>query len=108
MVAVKVEGKSGDRKANAVRSKHSETEQRRRSKINERFQILRDLIPENDNKRDKASFLLEVCYSTLFDYFSASSSFYQFQNSGAMYAFTRILNTGYTVHPVFTREDTNV
>nr|GMD51843.1 transcription factor BIM2-like [Ipomoea batatas] len=57
---VKVEGKSGDRKANAVRSKHSETEQRRRSKINERFQILRDLIPENDNKRDKASFLLEV------------------------------------------------
>ncbi|KAL5582070.1 hypothetical protein UlMin_014512 [Ulmus minor] len=42
------------------RSKHSETEQRRRSKINERFQILRDLIPQNDQKRDKASFLLEV------------------------------------------------
>lgn len=36
MVAVKVEGKSSDRKANAIRSKHSETEQRRRSKINER------------------------------------------------------------------------
>ncbi|XP_057768547.1 transcription factor BIM2-like isoform X2 [Salvia miltiorrhiza] len=49
-----------DQKANALRSKHSETEQRRRSKINERFQILRDLIPENDQKRDKASFLLEV------------------------------------------------
>ncbi|KAL8546131.1 hypothetical protein ACS0TY_006019 [Phlomoides rotata] len=49
-----------DQKVNALRSKHSETEQRRRSKINERFQILRDLIPENDQKRDKASFLLEV------------------------------------------------
>lgn len=32
----KGEGKSGDRKANTNRSKHSETEQRRRSKINER------------------------------------------------------------------------
>ncbi|XP_050382321.1 transcription factor BIM2 [Argentina anserina] len=42
------------------RSKHSETEQRRRSKINERFQRLREIIPENDQKRDKASFLLEV------------------------------------------------
>ncbi|XP_039125547.1 transcription factor BIM2 isoform X2 [Dioscorea cayenensis subsp. rotundata] len=42
------------------RSKHSATEQRRRSKINERFQILRDLIPHSDQKRDKASFLLEV------------------------------------------------
>ncbi|XP_017219162.1 transcription factor BIM3 [Daucus carota subsp. sativus] len=51
------EGKNGDRKS---RSKHSETEQRRRSKINERFQILRELIPENDQKRDKATFLLEV------------------------------------------------
>ncbi|XP_019194985.1 PREDICTED: transcription factor BIM2 isoform X2 [Ipomoea nil] len=57
---VKVEGRSGDQKANVVRSKHSEAEQRRRSKINERFQILRNLIPEKDNKRDKASFLLEV------------------------------------------------
>ncbi|KAL3844567.1 hypothetical protein ACJIZ3_001970 [Penstemon smallii] len=54
------ESKRVDRKGNALRSKHSETEQRRRSKINERFQILRDLIPENDQKRDKASFLLEV------------------------------------------------
>ncbi|KAM7510187.1 hypothetical protein LguiB_009062 [Lonicera macranthoides] len=53
-------GKSSDQKVNANRSKHSETEQRRRSKINERFQILRDLIPQNDQKRDKASFLLEV------------------------------------------------
>nr|WAK86061.1 transcription factor bHLH15 [Nothapodytes nimmoniana] len=47
-------------KANAIRSKHSVTEQRRRSKINERFQILRDLIPQSDHKRDTASFLLEV------------------------------------------------
>ncbi|KAI3452173.1 hypothetical protein Pfo_008838 [Paulownia fortunei] len=54
------ESKRFDQKGNALRSKHSETEQRRRSKINERFQILRDLIPENDQKRDKASFLLEV------------------------------------------------
>ncbi|PIA57627.1 hypothetical protein AQUCO_00600387v1 [Aquilegia coerulea] len=51
---------SGDGKANMPRSKHSETEQRRRSKINERFQILRDLLPPSDQKRDKASFLLEV------------------------------------------------
>lgn len=33
---VKVEGKSGDQKANTPRSKHSATEQRRRSKINDR------------------------------------------------------------------------
>ncbi|XP_011021055.1 PREDICTED: transcription factor BIM2-like isoform X2 [Populus euphratica] len=52
-------GKNNDR-ANAIRSKHSVTEQRRRSKINERFQILRDLIPHSDQKRDTASFLLEV------------------------------------------------
>ncbi|XP_021296318.1 transcription factor BIM2-like isoform X2 [Herrania umbratica] len=54
------EGKGSEQKANTNRSKHSETEQRRRSKINERFQTLRDLIPQNDQKRDKASFLLEV------------------------------------------------
>ncbi|KAL5723330.1 hypothetical protein ACHQM5_006741 [Ranunculus cassubicifolius] len=54
------DGKSGDPKANTPRSKHSATEQRRRSKINDRFQILRELIPQNDQKRDKASFLLEV------------------------------------------------
>ncbi|KAI9169804.1 hypothetical protein LWI28_028825 [Acer negundo] len=53
------DGKNSD-KANAIRSKHSVTEQRRRSKINERFQILRDLIPHSDQKRDTASFLLEV------------------------------------------------
>ncbi|KAA8529294.1 hypothetical protein F0562_033907 [Nyssa sinensis] len=47
-------------KANAIRSKHSVTEQRRRSKINERFQLLRDLVPHSDQKRDTASFLLEV------------------------------------------------
>ncbi|KAL2510066.1 Transcription factor BIM2 [Forsythia ovata] len=53
------DGKNSD-KANAIRSKHSVTEQRRRSKINERFQILRELIPNSDQKRDTASFLLEV------------------------------------------------
>ncbi|KAJ8751880.1 hypothetical protein K2173_026083 [Erythroxylum novogranatense] len=56
----KGDGKSSEQKVNIHRSKHSETEQRRRSKINERFQILRDLIPQNDQKKDKASFLLEV------------------------------------------------
>ncbi|XP_047314778.1 transcription factor BIM2-like [Impatiens glandulifera] len=57
---VQVDGRSNDQKSNASRSKHSETEQRRRSKINERFQVLRDIIPQSDQKRDKASFLLEV------------------------------------------------
>ncbi|CAI0388133.1 unnamed protein product [Linum tenue] len=56
----KDDGKSSDQKGKTHRSKHSETEQRRRSKINERFQVLRELIPQNDQKRDKASFLLEV------------------------------------------------
>ncbi|MBA0573430.1 hypothetical protein Golob_000705 [Gossypium lobatum] len=56
---VEADGKNND-KANAIRSKHSVTEQRRRSKINERFQRLRDLIPNTDQKRDTASFLLEV------------------------------------------------
>ncbi|XP_055802096.1 transcription factor BIM2-like isoform X2 [Solanum dulcamara] len=53
------DGRNND-KASATRSKHSVTEQRRRSKINERFQILRDLIPHTDQKRDTASFLMEV------------------------------------------------
>lgn len=53
------DGKKID-KANAIRSKHSVTEQRRRSKINERFQMLRNLIPNTDQKRDTASFLSEV------------------------------------------------
>ncbi|KAF9674209.1 hypothetical protein SADUNF_Sadunf10G0103800 [Salix dunnii] len=53
------DGKNSD-KANAIRSKHSVTEQKRRSKINERFQMLRDIIPHSDQKRDTASFLLEV------------------------------------------------
>ncbi|GMJ00711.1 BES1-interacting Myc-like protein 2 [Hibiscus trionum] len=57
---VKVEGEGSEQKTNTNRSKHSETEQRRRSKINERFQTLRDIIPQNDQKRDKASLLLEV------------------------------------------------
>lgn len=59
-LTVQEDGKLRDQKANTPRSKHSATEQRRRSKINERFQVLRDLIPENEQKRDKASFLLEV------------------------------------------------
>ncbi|XP_039116244.1 transcription factor BIM2-like isoform X2 [Dioscorea cayenensis subsp. rotundata] len=54
----KVERRSSD--PSTPRSKHSATEQRRRSKINDRFQILRELIPHSDQKRDKASFLLEV------------------------------------------------
>ncbi|KAK4479840.1 hypothetical protein RD792_015383, partial [Penstemon davidsonii] len=53
------DGKKSD-KTNATRSKHSVTEQRRRCKINERYQILRDLIPNSDQKRDTASFLSEV------------------------------------------------
>uniref|UniRef100_A0A7C9CXF2 BHLH domain-containing protein n=1 Tax=Opuntia streptacantha TaxID=393608 RepID=A0A7C9CXF2_OPUST len=57
---VKVDGKSNDKKPNTPRSKHSATEQRRRCKINDRFQVLREIIPHSDQKRDKASFLLEV------------------------------------------------
>ncbi|KVI06466.1 Myc-type, basic helix-loop-helix (bHLH) domain-containing protein [Cynara cardunculus var. scolymus] len=73
---VKVEPKP-DQTPNILRSKHSATEQRRRSKINDRhvllklqlglislskpvFSMLRDIIPHGDQKRDKASFLLEV------------------------------------------------
>ncbi|CAN6996485.1 unnamed protein product [Brassica oleracea var. botrytis] len=57
--ASRADAKDND-KASAVRSKHSLTEQRRRSKINERFQVLRELIPNSEQKRDTASFLLEV------------------------------------------------
>jgi hypothetical protein len=57
---VKIERKGADKKPNTPRSKHSATEQRRRSKINDRFQMLRDIIPHSDQKRDKATFLLEV------------------------------------------------
>ncbi|KAL5220218.1 hypothetical protein ABZP36_024931 [Zizania latifolia] len=67
-LTVRVDGKGGscsgsagtDQLPNTPRSKHSATEQRRRSKINDRFQLLRELLPHNDQKRDKASFLLEV------------------------------------------------
>ncbi|XP_024971495.1 transcription factor BIM1-like isoform X6 [Cynara cardunculus var. scolymus] len=59
VVSVKVEPKP-DQTPNILRSKHSATEQRRRSKINDRFSMLRDIIPHGDQKRDKASFLLEV------------------------------------------------
>ncbi|XP_042486627.1 transcription factor BIM2-like [Macadamia integrifolia] len=56
----KEDGKVTALKPVTPRSKHSATEQRRRSKINDRFQMLRELIPHSDQKRDKASFLLEV------------------------------------------------
>lgn len=59
-LTIKVDRKANDQKANTPRSKHSATEQRRRSKINDRFHALRELIPHSDQKRDKASFLLEV------------------------------------------------
>ncbi|XP_047059859.1 transcription factor BIM1-like [Lolium rigidum] len=67
-LAVRVDAKGGscsgsagtDQLPNTPRSKHSATEQRRRSKINDRFQLLREILPHNDQKRDKASFLLEV------------------------------------------------
>ncbi|KAL9239443.1 hypothetical protein vseg_013765 [Gypsophila vaccaria] len=57
---VEVDGKNTDQKATTPRSKHSATEQRRRCKINDRFQMLREIIPHIDQKKDKASFLLEV------------------------------------------------
>nr|AFK40942.1 unknown [Lotus japonicus] len=56
----KVDEPTKGKRMNPHRSKHSETEQRRRIKINERFQVLKDLIPQNYQKRDKASLLLEV------------------------------------------------
>ncbi|KAF8115646.1 hypothetical protein N665_0025s0107 [Sinapis alba] len=59
-VKAEARGAGNDQKMNTPRSKHSATEQRRRSKINDRFQMLRQLIPNSDQKRDKASFLLEV------------------------------------------------
>lgn len=55
-----MDSKNADLRGVTPRSKHSATEQRRRSKINDRFQMLRDLVPHSDQKRDKASFLLEV------------------------------------------------
>ncbi|KAG6556542.1 hypothetical protein Mapa_001481 [Marchantia paleacea] len=58
--AQKVDGKVPENRGGTPRSKHSATEQRRRSKINDRFQMLRELVPHSDQKRDKASFLLEV------------------------------------------------
>ncbi|KAJ0571449.1 putative transcription factor bHLH family [Helianthus annuus] len=59
-ISVKVGTAIPDQKSNSPRSKHSATEQRRRSKINDRFSKLRGIIPHGDQKRDKASFLLEV------------------------------------------------
>ncbi|KAJ0614956.1 putative transcription factor bHLH family [Helianthus annuus] len=60
VLSVKVDTSHHDQKPNTPRSKHSATEQRRRSKINDRFTMLREIIPQGDQKRDKASFLLEV------------------------------------------------
>jgi hypothetical protein len=50
---VRVDGKSTDQKPNTPRSKHSATEQRRRSKINDR-QVLANMLIEIilDVKRD--------------------------------------------------------
>ncbi|WOK95433.1 transcription factor BIM2-like [Canna indica] len=61
-LAIKVDGKGSgtDDLPTTPRSKHSAMEQRRRNKINDRFRMLRELIPHNDQKRDKASLLLEV------------------------------------------------
>ncbi|XP_042444800.1 transcription factor BIM2-like isoform X2 [Zingiber officinale] len=61
-LSIKVEenARCNDQRPNTPRSKHSATEQRRRCKINDRFHILRGIIPHSDQKRDKASFLLEV------------------------------------------------
>ncbi|XP_020571065.1 transcription factor BIM1-like [Phalaenopsis equestris] len=59
-LTMKVDGKNNEQKTSTPRSKHSATEQRRRSKINDRFQMLIGLLPNSDQKRDKASFLLEV------------------------------------------------
>ncbi|KAI3820915.1 hypothetical protein L1987_08469 [Smallanthus sonchifolius] len=59
-ISVKVDTANPDQRSNSPRSKHSATEQRRRSKINDRFSKLRGIIPHGDQKRDKASFLLEV------------------------------------------------
>ncbi|KAM0922562.1 hypothetical protein ACQ4PT_006058 [Festuca glaucescens] len=53
-------GSSADQEPNSPRSKHSATEQRRRTKINDRLDVLRELLPNCNQKRDKASFLLEV------------------------------------------------
>ncbi|XP_042397768.1 transcription factor BIM2-like isoform X6 [Zingiber officinale] len=60
-LTIKVDGKGSgtDDLPTSPRSKHSAMEQRRRNKINDRFQILCELIPHSDQKRDKASFLLE-------------------------------------------------
>lgn len=63
--AQRMDSKNADLRACTPRSKHSATEQRRRSKINDRFQMLRDLVPHSDQKRDKASFLLEVINSRM-------------------------------------------
>ncbi|KAD4385398.1 hypothetical protein E3N88_25566 [Mikania micrantha] len=64
-LSVKVNTANPGQKSNSPRSKHSATEQRRRSKINDSVILvqilkLRGIIPHGEQKRDKASFLLEV------------------------------------------------
>ncbi|KAF0935995.1 hypothetical protein E2562_037757 [Oryza meyeriana var. granulata] len=63
-IATRAEGRSSassaDQGPSTPRSKHSATEQRRRTKINDRLEILREILPHSDQKRDKASFLSEV------------------------------------------------
>ncbi|XP_074558859.1 transcription factor BIM2-like isoform X2 [Curcuma longa] len=60
-LGTKIDGKGSgtDDLPSSPRSKHSAMEQRRRNKINDRFQILGELIPHSNQKRDKASLLLE-------------------------------------------------
>jgi hypothetical protein len=57
---VRVDGKSTDQKPNTPRSKHSATEQRRRSKINDR-QVLANMLIEIilDVKRDICKIVME-------------------------------------------------
>ncbi|CAI9781863.1 unnamed protein product [Fraxinus pennsylvanica] len=56
------------KKANATRSKHWITEHDQRNKINDRFQILIELIPSSDEKRDTASVSLEVIQYVIGDH----------------------------------------
>ncbi|XP_055825947.1 transcription factor BIM2-like [Solanum dulcamara] len=94
----KLEVKSNDGKVSSHRSKHSETEQRRRIKINERFQTLRDLIPQNDQKRDRASFMLEVIQYIKF--LQEKLQMYEGTNQGWSAEPSKLLPWGSTPGPV--------
>lgn len=76
-----------------------------------RFQILRELLPENDQKRDKATLLLEVCYSSLVPqillcYLTVICKICNCYTNSLKVSI--ILIAGYTVYPLFTGEVTNV